>query len=354
MDSPVPDGPGPGTTAHRSRRTLLVATGLAVALLVGLVVAVGPAAILAPLVAADPIIAGLAVLAATASLALRHLAYDSLCRRTGASPTGARFHLLLLAAGLPIWLLPFGYVGGPVITASYLARGVGARFEASAAAMAVSEILSLITSGFVLGVGLLLVIISGGTTPSGSVALLGLTFVALSAGGALVFVLAGNARLAGLVTGLGTPVLRTLRRFAATRTITAAVDRLVGDRFQRFRDSLTAVAIDRLAVTITFVLNVLAWLAGVLSLSLAASALGLSVPFGVLMVTVPLAAAAGAVPVPAGLGPTELAYTGLLVTLAGASPAVATAVTLLFRVVTLGLELLLGGLASLFLLSQPV
>lgn len=345
--------PAVATGEHpRDRRALLLGTGLALVLLAGLLVAAGPRAVLAPLVGADVGLAGLAVAFAAASLACRHLAYALLCRRTGASPVGPRFHLWLLVAGVPRWLLPFGYVGGPFINASYLARGVGARFESTAAALAVSEVLALVASGFVLGVGFLLVVLTGGTAPAGNLALVGVTFVALSGLAALAFAVGVDDRLAGVVTVLWIGILAVLDRFGPSRTVAAAVDRVLGERVRRFRGSLSTVATDRRAVAGAFLVNALAWLLGVVPLYLCARAVGLPVPIGVVMLTVPLAAAAGFVPVPAGIGATELAYAGLLVTLAGAAPATATAATLLYRLSTLGFELLAGGLASGYVLLR--
>ena len=336
----------------RGRRSLVVGSALGLVILLGLVAVVGPGAIIRPLAGAAPGYVGLAAVAGTGVLGCRHLAYRHLCRRTAASPVGARFHLYLLVAGVPRWLLPFGYVGGPVINATYLQRGVGARFEPTAAALAVSELLAIVTSGFVLGTGFLLVLVTGGTLPVGNVSLAGGTFVLLSVFAVVLFVFVGGKGVASLARNSG-PRIQALRAHSRIADAVArVVERFVGLRLRRFAASLSAIAADRRTVATVAIVNGLGWTFGVIALYVCARAVGLPVPVGIAMVTVPLAATAGMIPVPGGIGPTELAVAGLLVALAGAAPATATATALLYRLSTVGVELLGGGLASAYVLAS--
>lgn len=331
------------------RRDLTLVAGVVVSVgsLVALVVVVGPTDLVDRLAAADLGIAVLALGAALASVAARLSGYALLCASAGAAPTGARFYLLVLFAGIPRWLLPAGYFGSPPITALYLSKGVGASFGPTMAALAVGEFLAVVVSGLVFVVGLGLVLLTGGHAPNAVLTLGGSVAVVFLAGVVLVG-LADRDQLAR-PTIAAWRVLRGLGGLFGDGPRRRWLARAVGARLSTFGDAVRSVTASRRALTGAFLLNCLAWVLGVAALYLAARAVGAPVPVGVVMVAIPLAAIAGIVPTPAGIGPTEFAIAGTLVVMAGTVGEAAAAAALLFRVYTLGLEVGLGALSGLVL-----
>lgn len=341
----------PDIPAHRfdRRRAPIVVGGvLSVLLVAALVYWVGPARVLSEVTGADPGRSALAGLAAMTALACRHAAYRRLYRSAGAGPVGVRFHLLVLLAGVPRWLLPAGYVGGPAINAYYLSRGIGARFRPTLAALAVVDFLGTVASAVVAGVGAALLVTLRAPSTVRRVATATAVVLLALVGAAIAVRLVRSGRIAGAVTRLGRVALNGLDRLGLTR----GLPRRVREGSRDLVAAVGAVTDDRRGAAVAFLLVGVAWVASAGTLYFALRAVGAPAPIGVAMVVVPVSGLVGFVPLPAGIGTTELTLAGLLVVVGGVPAAAATSATLVFRVATLGLELVAGGGAGAALLAM--
>jgi uncharacterized protein (TIRG00374 family) len=354
-----------GEVSPKRRRRSVEFAGLtlvSLALVAGLVYVVGPASLLDRIARADPSLAALALVSGVAALAARHVAFATLYRAADAGPYDARFHLLILLAGIPRWILPVGYVGAPPINAAYLSRGLGAKIGPTIAALTVAQVFVTVGSVFVVSFGVGTAMATGaGSLSGGVVALGGIAGLALASAGVAV-VLARSDRTGPTVTRAGRRAVSATRASRPVawvwtsrpvRAVRTAVTDRIGDRIDRFTDALHAIAADRRSLAIAATAGCAGWVLSVFPLFFSLWAVGDPVAFPVVMVVVPMSAVAGAVPLPAGIGSTEAALSGLLVAVSGGavSPGAATAAAFLSRFATLGFQMALGALAGVVLLA---
>ncbi|PSP17969.1 hypothetical protein BRC62_03845 [Halobacteriales archaeon QH_10_67_13] len=116
-----------------------------------------------------------------------------------------------------------------------------------------------------------------------------------------------------------------------------------------FVAAIERLADDRRRLAVVVVLGAAGQLAVVFVLYAALAFLGEPL-LAVALFVVPAARAGAVVPTPGGIGSTEALLTGLLVTVAGATPAVAGAAAIAYRAAAFWLPSLLGGAAGAGLL----
>lgn len=325
---------------------------LSVLLLGGFIAWVGPERVLEPIAAAKPEFLALAVAASLVSVALRTAAADALYRSPG-RPTGRRFALVYLATDLPRSFVPGGYAAGPAIVAYALSRDESAEFEPALASLSVAELLNLVSSVSVAGIGaFVLVATFGRGTPQADLlggVVLGAVVTVLAVVVAVVryrSMAAASATVARLARStLGRiPLSRHVRRLTAGRT---------GERIELLAGTFADLADDRGQLLYSFGLSWVSWTAGVFPLYFGLMAVGAPAGVPTAMVAVPVAGLAALLPLPGGIGGVEVAMAGLVVALAGAAPGTAAAGALLYRLTTFWLEVGLAVLAVGVLGARP-
>jgi uncharacterized membrane protein YbhN (UPF0104 family) len=253
-------------------------------------------------------------------------------------------------------------VGAPPINAVYLSRGLDADVSPTIAALTVGQVFVTVGSVFVVSFGVGTAMATGaGSLGSGVVALGGIAGLLLAFAGVTV-VLVRSDRAGPTVSRYGTRTIGAIRGSRSigwvwgsgpvVRVREAVADR-IGDRIGRCCAGVGALAGARRSLGSAIAAGCAGWIRSVFPLFFALLAVGDPVALPVVMVVVPMSAVAGAVPLPAGIGSTEAALSGLLVTVSGGAvtPESAAAAAFISRISTLGFQLVLGALAGLVLLA---
>ncbi|MEF8800054.1 MAG: lysylphosphatidylglycerol synthase transmembrane domain-containing protein [Halolamina sp.] len=242
---------------------------------------------------------------------------------------------------------PFGQLGGDPPSALLIARESGTSFESGLAAVgSVNALnrLAVVCLGLI-GVAWYTARIAVAQRLQEAVVLV----VGLGAIGVAVVAIAWLRRdvvadvLATLLRALGSQL-----PFVETPSRAATVERI--DEF--------VAAVERLAshprvLVAAFLLGVAGQVAVAGVLWLVLVALGVAVPIPFVLLVIPAAKLAGLTPLPGGSGPAEALLSGLLVTGAEVSVAVAAAAALLYRAVAFWLPTVLGGLLTIAFLLHP-
>lgn len=241
---------------------------------------------------------------------------------------------------------PFGQTGGTPLSGAVIAHAVQTPYERALAAIgSLGALNTLATLCLWLPAGVYLAAEGGLAGAREATAAAGLGLV-----GAGAAVLAGwrsrdwlADRLSGALTSLLAAVGRVFPGWSPPEpaAVAARVDGFVAavERLATSRRRLTALAALAVAGQLGVVLVLYVALAFLWEPSLP-----------VVLFVVPVSRAAAAVPTPGGIGSTEALLTGLLVTVAGATPAVAGAVAVLYRLTAFWVPALLGGVAAAGLL----
>jgi uncharacterized membrane protein YbhN (UPF0104 family) len=262
-----------------------------------------------------------------------------------ASTSPLRGTLLLCVSLFCNSVTPFGRTGGLPLGSGVIAHAVRTPYERALAALgSLSALNTLGTLCLWVPGGVYAVTADGTTGARGTAVATGVGFA-----GALLAVVAGWHRR-DQVTDRLPAVLATLlaavaRPFGWSPPSPAAIAARV-DGF--------VTAVERLAASPrrfagVFGLAVAGQLTVVLVLYLALEFLW-DPPFALVLFVVPLSRTAAAVPTPGGIGSTEALLTGLLVTVGDATPAVAGAAAVLYRVTAFWIPALFGGVAAAGLL----
>ena len=129
----------------------------------------------------------------------------------------------------------------------------------------------------------------------------------------------------------------------------------VGDTWQAFLDNVPLVVRERRVRIAAITLSGLALLIKVLMLDFTARGLGIIIPYRTLLIAYALSTQLGTLSgLPAGLGVTEASLVSFLVALSGHEVEMITAVTLIFRVVSVLLPAALGAVAYLYFRARLV
>lgn len=339
------------STATRRRgglARLLIGIVLAIVLLNLLVLSLDTRSIASALVNAD---LRMVLLAAVASLfaqfcwsvttvAILGGVHESLPKR--------RTQLAYLAGTFGKQILPFGNVGGAAILTYVVAEDLNQRFREVFAAVTASELLIFAGSLGVATMGLVGLILQPLPGFDGPVvlAILVLVVVGFVAGGALVVY--RQSAVGTLISLVARLIHLSVGRLSSRVAFHLEPDR-VASGVDSFLESFNHATTDdrRLVVAATF--GVLGWLSFSFALYLGFAAVGISLPAGLALFMAPASGLATLLPTPGGLGGTEVGLTAVFAVLTAASPEIAAAGVLLYRVVTYWLVVSIGGIASLYL-----
>lgn len=334
--------------AESGRRRVAVGVGIAVALLALLLFALDPRAIGAALADADPTAVGLAAVASLFAQLCWSLTTASLLSGIDDTLPRTRVQLGYLAGTFGKQVLPLGNVGGSAILAYVIADDLDRRFRDVFAAVTASELLVFAGSLGAAALGLVSLLVrpvpgfDGPVVPGLAALLVGLLLV-------------GSAVAAYRRAAIGAAIVRIagLLRWSIGRVSTRVHRALDPNRVRggvdAFFASFEAATGDERRVAVAATFGLVGWLSFSLALYYAFSAVGVAVPVGLVLFLAPASGIATLVPTPGGLGGSEVGLTAVFALVTAASPAVAAAGVIVFRLATYWLVLAVGGLSSLYL-----
>ncbi|MFC7155979.1 flippase-like domain-containing protein [Halomarina halobia] len=332
--------------AGRSLGRTLAPFALALVALALLVAAMGPEEVAAELARLDPATFLLALGIALLAVVAWGDAQRRLLRSAGGRTPLGRFSGAYSLAVFERLALPAGHAAGPALMAHALGDEAETGFDRAFAATSAAELLSLLASLLLAGVGLVAYLLAA----PASAALREVELGAVVAAAALAALLAAAWYRRGTVTwalaGLASLLRGSVGR-VSPRTYDALAPERVESAVERYYDTLEAVAGDRRAVALAVLASAVGWVCYALPLTVGASALGYAVPLSLALFLVPASGLANAVPLPGGLGGVEVALAAALVALAGLATPEAAAVVLAYRLCTYWGHLALTGLVAL-------
>lgn len=262
---------------------------------------------------------------------------------------------LLLYSTLLLWniIAPFSFGGGEPIAAYFISRATGRPYESTLIAVITTDGLNYSPAPVLAVVGIVFVasMMAVGTT---------LRTVAVTTTGILVGLAAagyiGWRNRERIHTVLADVVMRLQRRHwwgvpSALQPVLTEIERrisLIGTSFER----LTR---DRRVLRIGFGAATLGWIVQAAMLWVSLAAVGSLIPFWTPVVVITVVAVTDVFPVPGGIGAVDAALVLVLVSVTSIDPVLAVTGTLVFRVATLGLPVLigLGGLGILSIYPFP-
>lgn len=241
-------------------------------------------------------------------------------------------------------VLPVGNAGGPPIMAFTFNREAALGYTQSLAVITVTNLLGLVTSLVIAGVGI------GGLMFFGSAGSdlrwLGIGVGLVSAALVMLSVVWYRRRYVRLAitgsAGLLAPLVGKVSPSAAERLRPERVN----DTLQRYYETFRSVMGDRRAVLSAFVFSLLGAVFFALPLYTGALALGVDLRLELALFIVPAAGLTAVVPLPGGLGAVEGVLVGLLVALTAIELTTAGAVVILFRLCSFWFLVLICGIAA--------
>jgi uncharacterized protein (TIRG00374 family) len=318
--------------------------------LLGLAVfGIGWSAVFEKLRRADPFVYGLAFVGTLVSITLRCSALERLFRDVDGAPVGDRFYAGYLTATFLRGIVPWGRAGGPAMTAYVFSRIADSPFERNLAPLGTADFFNVVATTTMVSVGLGYLALERHLLGPVVDMTAGFSVTVVLATGLVVVSVRREEWLVRGVLGATAGLRTTVGRRSSTVRSRLEPGR-VRTRLDRFFETVDAIRTDRDGLLYAFTLSHLGWLAGAVPLYLSLRAVDATVPLPVVVLVIALGGLATAVPLPGGLGGVELAITGLLVLLAGVDLPVATAGVLLYRLATYWLRIVLGGIATCYLL----
>ncbi len=262
-------------------------------------------------------------------------------------PTGPARATLLFAVSLFFnGVTPFGQTGGAALTGGVIAHAVRAPYERALAAIGSASAINALAAG---GLWLLGVVALGAGRGLADTRRVAVVVAVTGLAAIVVGVLAWRSR-AWLVDRVAAVLTRLLGALArVVPRLSAPPAAAVADRVAGFVAAIERLAGDRRRLVVVAVLGVAGQLA-VVGVLYAALAFFGEPSLGVALFVVPASRVGAVVPTPGGIGSTEALLAGLLVAVAGATPAVAGAVAIAYRAAAFWLPSLLGGAAGAGLL----
>lgn len=240
---------------------------------------------------------------------------------------------------------PFAQAGAEPLAALLVSRSAGTNYKTSLAAVAGVDTINFLPSiAFALfGAGYF--VLTSTLNPQIEVAVLSLVILV-----AILFTVGfygwrRRDRVAEAATTLLVPLVQAGSRLAPG---SIGADReTVEEHVYGFVDGIERLARDPRRLGVGLFFSAVGW--GLLSVLLwvSLSAVGQQVPLEAALFIVPLAMIASLTPLPGGTGGVEAAFIALIVSVTGTSVSMATAATLLYRVGTFWLPILLGGTVAL-------
>lgn len=340
------------TTAERPRvRAIALSAVVAVGTLVAVVSLVGTGAVLrAASSVSVPLFAGIA-LAACGWLVAWSFAFRTVLQTLGVRGSRSRMGLVFLSTMFADYLTPSAQAGSVPVGGLLVSRATGAGYATGMTAVAAFGVLNIVPSVAAIVVGASYLAVTTTLAPRLGFAVL-LLLGSLS-GTALVGLLGWRyrRRLEGSVIPVAVAFVRGMNRLLPAPY--SVEPRTLRRHVAGVTNEVERLAWDRRGLGICLCFSALGWLvlSGAFWLSL--YAVGSPVTVAVPLLVVPLSMTGNVLPLPGGVGGVEALLVALTVGTVPISLPSATAAALVYRTVTFGLAVLLGGLAIALLELGP-
>ena len=337
-----------GDGTGRIRPGIRIGVGFVVALAVlGVFVhGVGGRRVLSSLLAADGRFVAAGVIGAVAGVLCWSEAQRRVLVATTGRRIGGRFRIAYFAGDFTKQVLPLGHVSGPALMALTVSVAVDVSYERALAGITVSDLLNLVSSLCLAGLGLLFVLRGTGGRGLGQFARL---FVVALVGVALLVALVVllRAALLPVVVRLAEVLHGTVGRLSA-RAARALDPVTVRTTVSTYVEGLDAATADRRQLVVGAAFSVVGWLLLAGALSAAGAAVDVPVRPAAALFLVPISGLATWLPIPGGVGGVELVLVAGLLATTGANAGLVTATVLLFRLCSYWVVVLVDGGAMLY------
>lgn len=263
----------------------------------------------------------------------------------GVSVSFRRLVVTFYAASFANYVTPMGQAGGEPFIAYILSRDTGATYEQSLASVIATDVLRLfpffnvgiIGAAYLLLAGrlpgdtelyILLIVVLAVTVPVGIIGLWVKRFI------------------------IRRVFLRMLRP-VSDRTDRVDLSRIAG-RIDRLFGSIELIANSPKPLLVAIVFAYVGWILFALPLYFSSLALGFQISLLLVSFLVPVTVIVGSTPSPGGLAVIEGTLVAFLATLVALSSSEALAVTLVYRVTSYWIVILLGGLAAIWVVYRSL
>ncbi len=346
-DKSAPDG-GSALSAGLSERfgtgKLLLGFIVAVVLIYLLVVASGWRRVLHTLEGADYTWVWIACISTFIGLAAWGKAWQIVLAVLDIKVEFRRLIVTYLSATFANYVTPLGQAGGEPFIAYILSRDTAASYEDSLASVVTADLLNLLPFFNFAAFGLSYLLIKASLPNNAKTLAQGLVILAF---GVPAIAYAGwryRQRVEDLVIRLAAPL--------AEHTSRITVDG-IRQRIDRFYHSLERIASEPRQLLFALVFSYTGWVFFALPLYFAGRALNLPLPLVLVLFIVPASTLAGLTPTPGGLAGVEAALTILIVALVPSiSWSSGVAVAIVYRVASYWFVLVIGGIASMFVIMR--
>ncbi len=267
-----------------------------------------------------------------------------------AAVSGADLHMLFLgmAVAFSAFVTPFGLLGGEPFIAYVLSRDTDIPLGDSFGAVMAADILNTVPFFTLSFLGMLTFLLFFPSTPVVSTILaLFLVLIAIITVGFLIFWFRKDLMLrlfGGVGSGIATVV--GLLRLDSHHVLGRIDDEFVRRKGERLYDIFRDLLQQKRRVVRVLILSHLANIASMGGLWLILRSFDVQAPLFVVLFVLPAAMLASYLPLPGGLGGIEVALTLLLVAVLNIPGSIASAATLLFRLATYWMIVLIGGIIS--------
>jgi len=285
------------------------------------------------------------------SLTFRGMVWVRLLRTLDRTLSTGRVLALYVAAVFVKYVTPYGQVAAEPFMAYVVASAGELDTENGLAAIGSGDVLNYLPYYSIGGVGLVFVLLTRPADPDLVTYALGLAVLAVVVVGLVVLVLTRRSLVTATIV-VGTAVAGRGMGRLSERILRATRPERVRPRVEGFYATLDQLAAHpgRLVAAVVFAHVGMAFL--MLPLYTSALAVGEVVALPVVALAVAASKLGSLFPAPGGLGGTEVVMAAMLTLAAGVDPATALVISLLYRVATYGLSLVVGGTSAVALSAR--
>lgn len=261
---------------------------------------------------------------------------------------GVSFRRLIVtfyAASFANYVTPMGQAGGEPFIAYILSRDTGATYEQSLASVIATDVLRLFPFFNVGIIGAAYLLVAGRLPGDTELYILLIVVLAVAVPVGIIGLWFKRFTIRRVVLRALRPVADRTRRINLSR-VAGRIDRLFG--------SIELIANSPKSLVVAVVFAYVGWILFALPLYFSSIALGFQISLLLVSFLVPVTVIVGSTPSPGGLAVIEGTLVAFLVAFVALSTSEALAVTLLYRVTSYWIVILLGGLAALWVVSRSL
>lgn len=300
---------------------------------------VGWGEILRAVRSADPLWLGLAVASTAGGLVAWSRVWDDVLASLSVDLPFASVTATYVVVTFADYVTPLGVAGGGPFVAYFLSSEEEVSFHEGLASITSTDVLNLVPQFAFAAVGIGGLVLQGDLPRQADLFVAGLAGFAVAAAAGVAVVLYRRDDAVDLVVAVASPVARALP-FVDTEAVRTEV--------REFSDVVGRIADDPKLLERSVAYSFVGWALFAAPLYLSARSIGVALSPPLVLFVVAASTLASLVPTPGGLGGVEFAMTGLLVALSPIGVASAAAATLLYRVTSYWIVVVVGGPFTLY------